>query len=196
MSRKKSVRKAADSFKDEIEKVREFINAVSFTSSPETFQSWTHDFALIRLYRSFQVLMLEALVGAINNDTATLSNRLGITFPKHLTDEVCEYLITGGGYFDFKGYDGLCQTIKEFVPKNHYLLTIIPKHKDVIQVLSGLRNFAAHDSTRARKAALAAAELERMSDPGSWLKRQSRMELRILTPLATLADEIRSAAPY
>lgn len=196
MPRKKSVKKAADWFITEIEKVREFIQSVSFANSPDTFQSWAHDFALIRLYRSFQVLMLEALVGAINNDTATLSSRLGVTFPKHLTDEVCEYLITGGGYFDFRGYSGLIQTIKDFVSKDHYLATTIPKHKEVIEALSGLRNFAAHDSPQAKKSALAATELERMRDSGSWLKRQNRLEEKILTKLDRLAQDIRDAAPY
>jgi hypothetical protein len=194
--RKKSVKKAADGFSQEIARVREFIKSVSFSSSPETFQSWAHDFVLIRLYRSFQVLVLEALVGAINNDTATISNRLGVTFPKHLTDEVCEYLITAGTYFDFKGYSGLCQTIKDFVPKDHYLATTIPHHRDAIEMLSGLRNFAAHDSPQAKRAALAATNLKRMSDPGSWLKRQNRLEGKLLARLDQLAQEIRAAAPY
>ncbi len=195
MPRKKSVRGAAQRFEEEIARVREFVEASSFSSSPETFQSWAHDFALIRLYRSFQNLMLEALVGAINNDTTTLTVRLGVKFPKHLTDEVCGYLITSGGYFDFKGYSGLVQTIKDFVPANHYLLNIIPRYKDSIERLSALRNFAAHGSWQAKKAALAATTLERMSDLGSWLKRQNRLGA-LLTTLERLAGDIRQAAPY
>ncbi len=195
MPRKKSVRRAATRFQEEIEKVRTFVQSASFSSSPETFQSWAHDFALIRLYRSFQKLMLEAIVGAINNDTSTLTARSGVEFPKHLTDEVCEYLITGGGYFDFKGYSGLVQTVKDFVSATHYLATTIPRHKEVIEALCGFRNFAAHDSLQAKKAALAAAELERMGDPGSWLKRQNRLD-RLLTRLSNLAQDIGHAAPY
>lgn len=195
MPRKKSVKRSAREFAAEIEKVREFIQSASFSTSPETFQTYIHDLALVRLYRAFQKLMLEALVGAINNDTSTLSAKTGLTFPKHLTDEVCEYLITGGSYFDFRGYGGLIQVIKDFVPGNHYLLTIVPKHKAGIERLSGLRNFAAHESKQAKQAALAATGMQKMSDSGSWLKRQGRLE-SLFQSLTRLGTDIEQAAPY
>jgi len=47
-----------------------------------------HEYAVIRLYREFESLILQGLVGAINNDTSTLSATSGVQFPKHLTDEV------------------------------------------------------------------------------------------------------------
>lgn len=33
--------------------------------------------------------------GVINDDTTTISEVSGVDFPKHLTDEVCEYLVLG-----------------------------------------------------------------------------------------------------
>ena len=60
----------------------------------------------------FEQLMLFAIVCAINNDTKTISDSTGVEFPKHLTDEVCEYLVLGGRYFDFKGRDGLIRVKK------------------------------------------------------------------------------------
>ena len=58
------------------------------------------------------------------------------------------------------------------------------------------RNFAAHDGPQAKKAAVEATELERMSDSGSWAKRQNRLEIKFLTKPAALAQEINDAAPY
>ena len=62
------------------------------------------------------------LKGAINNDTSTLSQTVNIEFPKSLSDAVCEFIVTGGGYFDFKGRDGLIKTLKDYVPSNHYIV--------------------------------------------------------------------------
>lgn len=166
-------------------------------------QSWIYDAAIIKLYRLFEQLMLSALVGAINNDTTTVSATLGIKFPKHLTNEACEYLVIGTGYFDFKGRDGLIQILKRFVPsdkkktvrketrkskkataapakkpaavKPHYLVAIIEKklYKESLDQLSTLRNYAAHESDKSRTAALDAIGQTRIKSSGAWLRRTS-----------------------
>jgi len=159
--------------------------------------SWLHNYAVIRLYREFEGLMLSTLIGAINNDTATLQETTGIEFPKHLTDEICEFLITGTGYFDFKGRSGLIKTIKSFVPEAHYLLTAVkkPAYRPALDQLSALRNFAAHESYPSKRAALEAIEGERIASSGAWLKRQGRFAT-LVASLKALATEIENAAPY
>ncbi len=139
----------------------------------------------------------DALVGAINNDTATVSARTSIQFPKHLTDEVCEFLIRGTGYFDFKGRSGLISTVKKFVPENHYLLTTIKKpiYRDALERLSALRNFAAHESDQSKRSALRAIDRKRIQSSGAWLKRATRFAT-IADRLKDLATEIENAAPY
>jgi len=83
---------------------------------------------------------------------------LGLDLPKHLTDEVCEFLIVGTGYFDFKGRDGLIQKLKAFLPAGNYLLDIIAaeQYREPIEKLCALRNYAAHGSSKSKKAALRA----------------------------------------
>lgn len=81
-------------FLDETKDVRTFVGAVSFRKNADMFQSWLHDYAIIRAYTAFEDLMLDALVGAINDDTTTISTTTGVKFPMHLTDEMCEYLVT------------------------------------------------------------------------------------------------------
>ena len=121
--------------------------------------------------------MLEALVAAINNDTSTITATVGRQFPKHLTDEVCEFLIVGNGYFDFKGRDGLISLLKHFVPATHYLVVDVKKdtYKIAIQRLTTLRNLAAHESAPARKAAREATGAERLGSAGAWLKIGTRL---------------------
>ncbi|MBX9569390.1 MAG: hypothetical protein K2X77_10875 [Candidatus Obscuribacterales bacterium] len=115
MAKKTQIRKSAVRFKTDVDALLHFTTTATQGVSDE-YQSWIYDGAIIRLYRLFEKLMLEALVGAINNDTTTVSATLGVKFPKHLTDEACQYLVIGSGYFDFKGRDGLLQILKEFVP--------------------------------------------------------------------------------
>ena len=64
-----------------------FLTKVSGGQTDEHI-SWLYSYAIIRLYREFESLVLDALVGAINNDTTTVSTTTGVKFPKHLSTEV------------------------------------------------------------------------------------------------------------
>ena len=35
--------------------------------------------------------------------------------------------MTGRGYFDFKGRDGLIKTLKQYLPDDHYLVEVVSK---------------------------------------------------------------------
>src|SRR5262249_52715414 len=159
--------------------------------------TWIHNYGIIRLYREFEALMLAALVGAINNDTSTVSATTSVNFPKHLTDEVCEFLITGSGYFDFKGRPGLIKILKDFVPEDHYLVTAVKKktYTDALEKLSTLRNFAAHGSGPSKRAALKAIGGKRIESSGAWLKTGGRFQ-SIVDRLKALSTEIENDAPY
>jgi len=195
VGRKRSIKRSAQTFKGRVDDILGVVSARIAGASDEHV-SWIHDYAVIRLYREFESLVLDALVGAVNNDTSTLSLRTSVQFPKHLTDEVCEYVITGGGYFDFKGRDGLIKTLKRYVPEAHYLVSIVKKskYKAALEQLSSLRNFAAHDSDQSKRAALTATGQQRIGSAGAWLKRQGRLGT-IASRLKELADEIDAAAP-
>lgn len=196
MARKKSVKKAAQHFRVQTAELAAFLAAVTPNQSKEHI-SWLYESAVIRLYREFELLVLGALVGAINNDSETISTRVGIQFPKHLTDEVCEFLVIGDGFFDFKGRDGLIRTLKRFVPDVHYLVQVVKKdkYKGALEQLSTLRNFAAHHSSVARRRAKEAVDQERIGSAGSWLKTQDRFD-NLVTKLDELSTELEANAPY
>ncbi len=196
MPRKKSVKKSAERFIEQVDKIKEFVEDAK-KNLGDRHVTWAYEYAIIRLYREFETLVLDALVGAINNDTGTISQRTGVRFPKHLTDEVCRYLIVGTGYFDFKGRDGLIKKLKLFVPENHYLVEIIrhDKYKEVLEKLPALRNLAAHNSLVAKRKAKKVTGQNRMPEAGAWLKRRGRFE-QIADTLRDLAKEIKQRAPY
>ena len=197
MPRKRSVKKCARQFETAVSGVQVFADAATKTNLTDSQISWVYEYAIIALYRALESMILDALVGAINNDTAVVSKTLGVKLPPHLRNEVCRFLVTGTGYFDFKGRNGLIRTLKKFVPESHYLVQTIKKqrYKPTLEQLSALRNFATHDSPQAKRAALAAIGLARMSSVGAWLKRQQRLNT-LTANLGRLAKEIRQAAPY
>lgn len=197
MPRKKSIKASADKFQRRADELLEFLDAAERHLPVQQHISWVYEYGVLRLYREFESMILEALVGVINSDTTTISSRTGVVFPKHLTDEVCEYLIIGDGYFDFKGRDGLIKTLKEYVPNNHYLVGIIKKdtYKNALEYLSSLRNLAAHNSKIAKTRAKRAVDQERMPEAGVWLKKQERLK-KMVVSLRKLSGEIEAAAPY
>jgi hypothetical protein len=194
--RKKSIKRTASDFIGKANDLEAFVDA-DIVNLSDMQKSWCHDYAIIRLYREFEQMMLHVIVGAINNDSSVISSTTGVGFPKHLTDEVCEYLVLGGGYFDFKGRDGLIKMLKRYVPETHYVVLIIkkPKYKDSLEKLSALRNYAAHESAQSKRAALAAIGQQRVGTSGSWLKLQDRYG-SISRKLKEIAQEIHSSAPY
>jgi len=114
MARKKSVRKAGDDFVTNAAAIKEFVAVFDGTKPSETHRTWVYEHGIIRLYREFELLMLHALTGAINNDTEAVAKILGVKLPPHLNADVSRFLITGTGYFDYKGRDGLIGTLKRF----------------------------------------------------------------------------------
>lgn len=195
MPRKKSIRGSAKEFKTETDKCLAFLTASAGLGDEHA--SWCHDLAIIRLYRAFESLMLDMPVGALNNDTSTLSSRTGFSFPKHLTDEVCRFLVTGRGYFDFKGRDGLIKTLKQYLPDGHYLIEIVskPTYKRQLELLCAARNYAAHESQQSKSAFKKATGQDRIGTAGSWLKRKNRFQ-QMADKLKAMADEIHAKAPY
>lgn len=196
MPRKKSIKLATTEFNTEVDRILAFLTTVKVGQSEEHI-SWLYNYAIIRLYKEFEGLMLDALVAAVNNDTSTLEETTDVRFPKHLTYEVCEFLITGTGYFDFKGRSGLIRTLKSFVPDAHYLVTTVkkPSYTNALNQLSALRNFAAHESQVSKRAALEAINGKHLSSSGAWLKKQSRFE-NVAEKLKGLAFELHGLAPY
>jgi hypothetical protein len=175
VSRKKSIKLATTEFNKEVDKTISFLELVSNGQSDEHI-TWLHNYAIIRIYKEFEGLMLDALVAAVNNDTSTLQATTDVKFPKHLTDEVCEFLITGTGYFDFKGRSGLIKTLKSFIPDHHYLVTTVKK-------------------PLYKRAALDAVAAKKLASSGAWLKRQNRF-LNIANKLRALSTELHGLAPF
>lgn len=196
MPKKVSVRKCAVDFRANNDAIIEFVQRSQSLS--DQHQTWCHDQAIIMLYKEFENLVFEALIGAINNDTSnTIASVQELDLPKHLSRAVCEYLVIQDGYFDFKGRSGLIRILKKYLPDTHYLIQYIrdAKYRETIDKLFALRNFAAHNSLQSKKAVLKALGNRRIKSSGAWLKVQGRLKA-IIADLNDLAEKIENSAPY
>ncbi len=195
--RKKSGKRASEAFKKQTQQIEEFLDEKNLSSFSDAHVTWAYEYAIIRLYRDFEDMILNCLVAEINSDTEQLSQTTGVNFPKHITEEVCEFIIVGDGYFDFRGREGLIKTLKKYLPKDHYFVLIVkkPAYKDTLEMLSALRNFAAHDSKPSKKRALQVIGGQKLLSSGAWLKKQKRFR-KILISLKKLADDVQQQAPY
>lgn len=197
MPRKKSGKKAAREFKATLARIESFTQEIKSVDLGDQATTWAYEAALLKTAVAFEHLMLNCIVTAINNDTRTISQRTGVVFPKHLTDEVCEYLVTGGGFFNFRGRDGLIREIKSYVPNDHWLHQAVknPQHTKPLDQMISLRNFAAHESPASKRNALEVLKQRKLSSAGAWIKRQQRFATMV-ADLTKLADEVEAAAPY
>lgn len=196
MPRKKSVKGAARAFQARVDALDALYDAVLASPLSDQQITWAVEAGLIKLSAHFEQLVLHALVGAINNDTTLLTSTTGVAFPKHLTDEVCEFLVVGSEYFDFRGRDGLIKKLKDYLPATHYLVVAAsrPAYRQPLERMFALRNFAAHESPKSKAKARESTGAN-MSAAGAWLKRQGRFK-DITGPLRRLAAEIEAGAPY
>ncbi len=201
--KKKSIKLAAENFVENTDEIRKFTKRAEAHLTRED-QYWCYDLAIIRLYREFEDFMLNCLIALINSDPTAFKEELKERdFPDHMNVAVCEYLICGDTYFDFKGRSGLIEEIKTFVDKEHWLPKIVghEDYKDALDRMCALRNFATHNSIVSKRRALKAITPEKeisrkkMLSSGAWLSSQGRFN-KICKELKGLAEEIKAEAPY
>ncbi|ATM24583.1 hypothetical protein SMD44_p10084 (plasmid) [Streptomyces alboflavus] len=217
MARKKSGRYAAEQFRVVMDELSGYACEIDASPLSPGARDWAFDAALIKVAVAFEKLMLECLIVALNNDSSAFSKNTGIAFPKHITQDHCEYLITGGGYFDYSGRSGLLKDIKRFTSgSGHWLHDAVAgeAYYHHLELLLALRNFAAHESPQAKKKMKAAiycwnhqvkdlksaphaaqfAKAYAPSSAGSWVRRQGRFT-SLLNGLSDLADTVETTAP-
>ena len=87
MPRKKSIKKSAQKFTASVEEIEEFFQGTK--SLKEDLSIWCAEYAVIRLYCEFEVLMLSVLIGAVNGDSSRISQVTGFKLPKHMSEDLC-----------------------------------------------------------------------------------------------------------
>ena len=189
-----NIQNVCDNFIDNITEINKYIDRCnSVFSNEDKYLSFCYENAIIMLYKAFEKFILRTTISCLNHDYSHYERKYGIKLGKHVNDDVCEFLITKGGYFDFKGRSGLNKLLNETIGSEHNIAKTIKqtKYRETIERLCSLRNYAAHNSIQAKKAAMDAYNLKRIRSPGSCLKRQNRFPTMI-TELTKLANDVKA----
>lgn len=214
---KKSIKLSAKDFFESVNETLKFTRSVKELNDKKMLsdkhKSWCFDHAIIRLYREFENFMFHCFVALINNESEALRKRTRVEFPKSIKVEVCEYLIRGGGdYFSFKNSSTMIKNIKKLLVlpnDSHWFIEILKKYKDPLELLTGLRNFAAHNSPYAKNVAFRSVKITDSGRKymslysGAWLKVREQGQktgenrfTEICKNLREMAKDIKSQAPY
>ena len=82
--KKKSAKLAAEAFVTNAKEIEQFLEKEARPKLSEKHITWAYEYAVIRLYREFEDMILNCLIAAINNNTRELSSKTGVNFPNHL----------------------------------------------------------------------------------------------------------------
>jgi len=162
---------------DAIERYREFmermINAQRVIRSDQERRDLAES-VLLRLCASWEKFVDEHLVDCLNRDASKFGEFLGVTIPAHPNRDLCEGLLFGGGYRDFKDIGNLIGFTKKVLPEtsNPFPALTTTNRKRIDEVYA-IRNYLSHYSKRSRRGLMAMYTkeygLERFREPGHFL---------------------------
>lgn len=187
-----------DSFTRDLERINDYVDRCKIVFKEEDqYLTYSYENAILMVYKSFEFFIERLLISCLNHDHSCFEEKYGIALGKHINDDVCEFLITKGGFFDFRGYSGLIKTLGDILGTNHKLIALIkgPDYKTYIEQLCACRNYAAHNSKQSKQSAKKAFGLQSISSAGSCLKQQNRF-VTILDTLKKLSDEVKQTDIY
>lgn len=194
--KKVNIPKAADRFIEDVAEIKCYLEECSRVFvERDLYLSNSYEYAIIALYKAFEKFIFKTIVGCVNHDNSAVTNTYGVQFGKHITDDICEFIITKGGYFDFKDREGLIKIIKQNVGEETYdVYSIVKKEQyaSSLKQLCALRNYAAHTSKQAKKKAAKELGIIRIGTVGSCLKTQNRFS-KIADDLTELATNIKDS---
>lgn len=129
---------------------------------------------LLRLTAHWERFVDEHLIDCVNADHSQLNEFLGVTIPPNPTKNMCQAVMFGGGYRDFKNFGDLKGFTKRVLPEqsNPFLAVGASDARKIDEVYK-IRNYLAHYSTLARRSLNRVYKdqykLARFQEPGRFL---------------------------
>lgn len=129
---------------------------------------------VLRLCAHWESFVDEHLVDCINVDHSQLSEHFGATIPPNPSRALCQALLFGGSYRDFKSFGDLKGFSKKVVPdlSNPFLAITVAQSKRIDEAYK-IRNYLSHYSSVGRRALLRMYQQEygmtRFLEPGQFL---------------------------
>ena len=171
---------------------------VFVSPSDSKYLEYSYENGIIMLYKAFEYFIMRTIIACLNHDHAFFEKKNKVRFGKHINIDVCEFLLTNGGYFDFAGRDGMSKVLAQTIGKEHNIAKVFKKndYKDTIIQLCALRNYAAHNSNQSKSAAMKSLALSnRIATPGKCLQQNRRFQ-KIMEGLRLLANDVKDTPMF
>ena len=147
--------------------------------------------SIIRICALWEAFVEGELIDCLNLDSTKLSEDLKLDLPKHLSRSLCEAILIGRGYLDFKSVGDIKGFASKILPDdvNPFRLIKTPTAKKIDE-LCVMRNYLSHYSSKAKRALRQmykkSYRLERFREPGDFLL--SRGGGRLIPYIEALLD--------
>ncbi len=107
---------------------------------------------LLRLCAIWERFVDEHLVDCVNVDHSKLNEYLGVPIPRNPTRNLCEALLIGANYLDFRGFGQLKGYSKKILPDaSNPFLAVGSSRINKLDETFKLRNYLAHYSSASRR---------------------------------------------
>lgn len=196
--RKIDFQKSTADFKKQVTDLKSFLSeskiAFSGNKNRDSYISNCYEYGIISLYKIFETFIYRTIVGCINHDSSHVSETYNLNFGKHISDEMCDFILTKGKYFNFSGRSDLISICKKHIGDTYGVVDILKNrnYESALDELIAFRNFAAHSSKQAKTKAKEVIKGQRIPSIGSYLKKQARLE-KIADALCNLSDDVAAA---
>lgn len=175
--RKSDLRQNHTPFDQSLVRYRDFIKKIINAQRVIASASEKRDLAesvLLRLCAHWEAFIDEHLIDCVNRDHSKLSDFFGVNLPKHPSKDLCQALLYGDGYRDFRSFGDLKGFSKKVLPddSNPFLRVTSANAKKIDEVYK-IRNYLSHYSEKGRRSLMAMYktdyDMDRCLAPGQFL---------------------------
>ncbi len=182
---KSDLRKNHEFFDAAIARYRTFMDKITNAQRVISTAQEKRDIAesvMLRLCAHWEYFVDEHLVDCVNCDHSLLADFVGTSIPSNPSKSLCQALIFGDGYRDFRSFGDLKGFTKRILPdSSNPFLEIKRSHAEKIDEIYKIRNYLSHYSGKAarslRKMYEDKYQLDRFYEPGFFLLAYSGQRL-------------------
>ena len=193
--RKSSLRLTFDDFDGKLLFYADFVNRIVYAQRVIRFKYEKVELLeafVLRLVTSWDVFVRDLFVDCLNKDAAKYADYMGLRLKKHLSIDECQAMLTGLGYFEFRGVTEARNAAGHVLVVNPFPAIPNPSIKKIDELVA-IRNYLAHYSGRAQRALqrvyTGRYRMSTFRRPGEFLYADTKPgQIRFVTYVKALAD--------
>jgi hypothetical protein len=129
---------------------------------------------ILRLCANWESFIDDHLVDCVNRDPSQLTEFFGVAIPDNPSRDLCQALIFGERYRDFRSFSDLKRFSQDILPyMSNPFLSVSAAHSKRIDEVYRIRNYLSHYSAKGRRSLFAMYKsqysMDRFLEPGQFL---------------------------